>query len=130
VALLWNASGADPRHPTASLRLDAIPLPGGDAMGGKLLRMAGERLSRTSHRQRVDWIPTGGWIPPERWPPAYAVPDTVTITPRAPLRPGRYRVTIGVNRIPEMPNARLRDYLYNEDLFSGVAIDTITVTAR
>jgi hypothetical protein len=43
------------------------------------------------------------------------------------LAPGRYRVTVQLNRLPFMPNHTLGDYLNNRDLYSGPVVDTVEV---
>ena len=132
VALLWTAAGS----PTslqplrATLRLDALDAPARGSPVSKLLRKADEALHGRSTRARLDWIPTGNRLPPDHWRAGEAVADTVTLRLSPRLAPGRYALTVAVNRLAHMPNHRLRDYLNDDDLFSGPPLDTLTVRAR
>ncbi len=115
------------RNFTASVRLDRVDLPGGEARGGKIARKLTEALRRESYRTRVDWTPAAGILPPERWPPEKVLGDTLRVVPPCGLAPGTYTVSVALNRFPHMPNLGVRDYLDNRDLYSGVVVDTLRV---
>ncbi len=132
VRLTWTPTraGLPPEPLRASLRLDALDAPGRGRPAEKLLRKLAAAATGTRYRARTDWIPSGGRLAFDRWTPGRAITDTVRIRPPCALAPGRYAVTVTVNRIPHMPNYRLRDYLSNRDLYAGPAVDTVTVVPR
>ncbi len=132
IALLWTVAGppTGSRPVSATLRLDALDAPGRGSAVSKLIRKIDEKITGRSFRDRLDWIPTGNRLPPDRWTAGRAVADTVAIRPSCRLEPGRYTLRVTVNRLPHMPNYRLKDYLSDDDLYSGPAVDTLVVRAR
>ncbi len=132
MVFLWASTEDDP-PPEAihgALRLDALNAPGRGLPAEKLIRKLVATLRGERYRYRMDWVPGGGRLAPDHWPRGRVLADTVEVHPPCALAPGEYAVTVTLNRLPNMPNTRLRDYLSNHDLYSGPAVDTVWVARR
>jgi hypothetical protein len=132
MAFVWASTRDDlpPQAVHAALRLDALNAPGRGLPAEKMLRKIAAKLRGERYRYRTDWIPGGGRLAPDHWPRGRALADTVRVRPPCALAPGPYAVTVTVNRLPNMPNLRLRDYWSDADLYSGPAVDTVQVVRR
>jgi hypothetical protein len=94
---------------------------------GKIHRKLRERLSGVRYRLRDGHVPLGGVLGPDLWRPGEIVEDRHRFVVPADAAPGRYTLRIKMLRMPHYPNLSLRDYLRDDDLFSGPVSGTVDV---
>ena len=94
---------------------------------GKPYRKLLERLRMERYRFRRDFQPLGGIYPPDTWTPLSLMSDTVRVGVPADIAPGRYAVSVRLERRTHYPNYRLSDMLRDDDSFSGETLSWIVV---
>ena len=70
-----------------------------------------------------------GFFDPDLWPEGCYVADETAIRIPADAAPGAYTVTAILLTRSTMPNVRLRDLLYDDDIYRGVEIGGVTITS-
>jgi hypothetical protein len=94
---------------------------------GKWYRKAVEKLRRMRYRFSVSRLPLSGDYPPDLWPVLHAVRDTFTVAIPSDTAPGIYTIAVQLSEQTHYPNYSVRDILSDEDLYSGVAVGTVTI---
>jgi hypothetical protein len=130
----WSVAGAE--APAAGsylvyVRLDAEP-PRGPleaAAWGKPYRKLQERLAGVKWRLRETHVPLGGMFGPDEWRPGEIVEDRYRFPVVSNAAPGDYEVRVRMVRSPHYPNLHLRDYLRDDDLWSGPVVAHVTIEA-
>ncbi len=131
VDLYWSVrERPEPADRVVSVRLDAIdvPRPPLDRPGSKIVRKIGERLRGRRLRARDDHMIAWGIFGPAAWEPGTVVRDAARVRVPSDLAPGIYVVEARLIRRANRPNHRLRDFLYDDDRYRGVPVDTVRVT--
>lgn len=103
----------------------ALPFDGGPFP--KLMRKIVERWKGERYRFRADHMIEGGLFAPDAWRMGDLVEDAVRIGVPGDIAPGRYRVEAKMLRVANQPNHRLRDYFFDDDTYTGVAIGEVTI---
>ena len=67
---------------------------------------------------------------PDLWTPGLVVEDSSALALPANLAPGGYVVRVRMIREPHYPNTSLRDYLHDDDAFSGPVVGRVTIEGR
>lgn len=118
----WRAT--DPLPPgsySVAIRLDR-PLPDGMRPPGwmsKPFRKVLERLRGERFRLGFHHLPTGGIYGVDRWGPREVIRDSFAVAIPRDADPGHYVVRVGMVKKAHFVNLHLRDYLDDDDLFSG-----------
>ena len=105
----------------------------GDVAGypmDKHVRRMRERRSGRQLRFRVDHRPFGGLLAADRWPAAVMFYESFPVKLPATLEPGLYTVDISIARETRLPNFELRDFVFNQDQYSGTRCMKIEVTRQ
>ncbi|NNF08377.1 MAG: hypothetical protein HKN21_16570 [Candidatus Eisenbacteria bacterium] len=123
--LVRTAPDLDPRGLVVSVRANELDTK--KPSGGKIGRKVWERRNNFLVRFRGDDTPGVGIQPPDHWELERAMPHRALIPVPKTTKPGRYEIAVAINRIPQMPNYRLQDYLSEDDLYQGVVVDTVLV---
>ena len=128
--LLWSSEGEYPfrnyvitvrfDHKNPELPLDGRPFP-------KILRKIKEARTGSLYRYRLDHKIQHGFLNPDTWPADLYVLDETTIRLPANLVPGEYTVFVKLHSTVYAPTYRLRDMLYDDDIYQGVEIGTISI---
>ncbi len=92
----------------------------------KIYRRALEFITGERFRWRHSHLPAGGVFPPLMWSEATVV-DKAGIRIPGWMKPGEYEVTVSIGREPVYPTFGLRDFLRDDDRYSGVKVGTIEV---
>ena len=117
---------------TVAVRFDR-PLPGDmrpPAAVAKPVRKLIERMRGERYRFREDHLPVGGAYGVDQWRPDQVVRDSFSLTVPRDVAEGRYVVRIRMLRQPHYHNVHLRDYFYDDDLYSGLAVGAIDIRRR
>jgi hypothetical protein len=93
----------------------------------KLARKLKERMEGERYRFRDDHKIVDGFFNPDVWPPFVNIVDRTTITIPRNVAEGRYTVRAKLITSTTSPNYRLRDYLFDDDVYHGVEIGQINV---
>ncbi len=88
-------------------------------------KRAGER-----YRFRADHLPASGTYGLDLWRPGEVVGDTARVVVPADVAPGEYEVQVRILRQPHYPNYHLRDFLMDQDYYTGVPVGTLRVLPR
>jgi hypothetical protein len=107
-------------------RLD-LRLPLGGRPFPKVSRKLKEWLAGVRYRFREDHQIVDGFYPPDTWPPGVLVVDRTTVQVPDDVAAGRYEVRAKMMTRTTSPNHRLRDFLYDDDVYHGVSIGEITI---
>ena len=97
--------------------------------GEKYIRRFKERLGGGSLRFRVDHPLFGGMYAPDIWPIGGQVVDELTVELPRHLRTGTYSVRLKLAERTLIPNNGIRDFLFDEDGFSGKVCGSLEVTS-
>ncbi|MBI4720865.1 MAG: hypothetical protein HY770_06520 [Chitinivibrionia bacterium] len=130
VSFVWSKSRAyELRNYVVLVRFDhadpKLPLAGKPFP--KLIRKATEAATGRRYRFRADHKILNGMFSPEVWPDGALVFDSaVALVPPA-MAPGRYTVSVKLIDVPVIQNIRLRDLLYDDDMYQGVAVADIEI---
>lgn len=92
----------------------------------KVYRRALEFVTGERFRWRQSHLPAEGVFPPLMWGEATIV-DKAGIRIPGWMKPGEYEVTVSIGREPVYPTFRLRDFLRDDDRYSGVTVGTVEV---
>jgi hypothetical protein len=117
---------------SVAVRFDR-PLPGTfrpPAPIGKPARKVIERLNGERYRFREDHIPVGGAYGVDLWTPDQAVRDSFTVVVPPDVADGAYRVGIRMLVQPHYANYRLRDWFFDDDIYSGLDVGAFRVARR
>jgi hypothetical protein len=128
--LFWSRSDVvSPGTYVVTVRLDrkVLPLPFDGKPFPKVTRKLVERWHGERYRFREDHMMVGGLFGPDAWARGEIVEDGVRVRVPGDIAPGRYRVRAKMLRVANQPNHRLRDFLYDDDAYSGVEIGEVTV---
>jgi hypothetical protein len=133
VDVYWSREA--PAHPgnyVVSLRFDQVglDLPLGGRPFPKLARKLEEKIDGCLYRYRADHIVQRGFFGPDRWPAGAVVADPATVRLPTTLAPGAYTVQARMRSVAALPNTNLRSYFFDDDMYAGVEIGRIEVTAR
>lgn len=85
----------------------------------KLYRKVVERLEGRRYRLRQTHVPLGGMYGPDLWRPGEVIEDHFRFPITADAALGRYEVRVKMMRMPHYPNTRLKDYVSDDDQWSG-----------
>jgi hypothetical protein len=85
------------------------------------------RLRGESYRFRADHLPVGGAYGVDLWRPEEVVRDSFTLTVPPEAAHGTYVVRARMVTHAHYPNYRLRDFFFEDDYLSGLAVDTLVV---
>jgi len=96
----------------------------------KHVRRLRERRSGHKLRFRFDHRPFGGLLAADRWPAAVMFYESFPVKLSSTLEPGRYTVDISIARETRLPNFELRDFVFNQDHYSGTRCMQIEVTRQ
>ena len=112
-----------------ALRFDhtSVELPFGGKPFPKLARKVKERLSGEFYRFRADHRILGGLLSPDVWPVGKLVLDRSTVQIPAGMAPGEYTVSAKLLGLPPKPNYRVRDFLYDDDIYQGVPVGRVVL---
>ena len=99
----------------------------GDKTFSKLARKIKERTAGERYRFRADHKILNGFFDPDLWPEGFYVADETSVAVPADAAEGNYTVRAILLTRPTMPNVRLRDLLYDDDVYHGVEIGEITI---
>jgi hypothetical protein len=102
------------------LPFDGKPFP-------KPMRKLVERWKGERYRFRADHMIQGGLFAPDAWRMGDLVEDDVRVAVPSDVGPGRYRVQAKMLRVANQPNHQLRDYFFDDDIYSGVEIGEVTI---
>ncbi len=133
VETFWSLASGSTVAPGSYLvffRLDARAMPRGplySAAYDKLYRKVLERWTGTRFRVRTTHRPLDGVYAPDQWQPGEVVADRYTVELPANLASGPYDVRVRLVRVPHYQNTSLRDYLHDDDAFSGPVVGQLTV---
>ena len=135
VATRWSLADGPvaPGSYSVIVRLDADSLPQppfGAAAFDKPWRKALERATGRRWRLREAHRPLGGVFAPDLWTPGLVVRDSTALALPANLVPGTYDVRVRMIREPHYPNTSVRDYLHDDDSFSGPVVGRVTIAER
>jgi hypothetical protein len=135
IATRWSLADGkvEPGSYTVIVRLDADSLPQppfGGAAFDKPWRKALERATGQRWRVRAAHRPLSGVFAPDLWTPGLVVEDSSALALPANLVPGGYVVRVRMIREPHYPNTSLRDYLHDDDAFSGPVVGRVTIEGR
>ena len=133
ITVYWTREGElDLEMRLVSLRFDRaeVSLPLGGRPFPKITRKLVERTRGELYRFRADHKITDGFFDPDVWPAGYYVVDETTVHIPEDAAPGRYTVRAILLTQLSGPNIRLRDLLFDDDLYQGVPIGEILVTPR
>jgi hypothetical protein len=92
----------------------------------KIYRKALELITGRRYRWRQSHLPASGVFPPPLWHDSVVV-DRAALPIPGWMRPGAYQVSVSIGREPVYPTYTLRDFLRDEDRYSGVVVGTIEV---
>ena len=95
--------------------------------GEKYIRRFKERLGGGSLRFRVDHPVFGGMYAPDIWPIGGQVVEELTVELPRHLRTGTYSVRLKLVERTLIPNNGIRDFLFDEDGFSGTVCGSLEV---
>jgi hypothetical protein len=95
--------------------------------GEKYVRRYRARRSGIFKRFRVDHRPFQGIYAPDIWPIGNEVAEAIPIDLPINLQPGHYTVQLKLIEDSLVPNQSYRDFLYNEDGYSGAICATMDV---
>jgi len=127
----WRATHPmAPGSYTVAVRFDH-PFPGRfrpPPVLAKPVRKIIERIDHQRYRFREDHLPAGGDYGVDLWTPDQVVRDSFTVTVPADVADGPYRVEIRMLVGPHYPNYRVSDYLFDQDIYSGIHVGPFTVT--
>jgi hypothetical protein len=96
----------------------------------KQVRRLRERRGGYRLRHRVDHRPFGGLFPTDQWPAAVLFYETFSVKLPPTMETGPYVVEISIGRESLLPNFELRDFVYNQDHYSGMECLTFEVTRQ
>jgi hypothetical protein len=128
----WSRTGSEAAAPgsyTVFVRLDGAEPRGllyADAWQ-KPYRKLVERLSGRRWRARTSYRPLQGVFGPDQWRRFEVVEDASTFVLPRDLSPGDYELRVRMVRLPHYPNTRLRDYLRDDDFFSGPIVGQVRI---
>jgi hypothetical protein len=128
--LYWSRPEAVPPGTyVVTVRLDrkVLPLPFDGKPFPKVTRKLLEIWRNERYRFREDHMMVGGLFGPDAWSPDEIVEDDVRVRVPVDVAPGRYRVSAKMLRVAHQPNHRVRDFLYDDDTYSGVEIGEVTI---
>ena len=133
VATSWSlADGAvAPGSYTVIVRLDAqsMPKPPFDVSAfDKPWRKGMEKATGTRWRLRESHRVVSGVFAPDEWKPRLVVLDSTAFAVPGNMAPGNYDVRVRMIREPHYPNTTLRDYLHDDDAFSGPVVGHVRVS--
>jgi hypothetical protein len=94
----------------------------------KLYRYGLQKLRGVRYRFRFDHNPVGSLYPPYRWTPGEVIVDEYPVRVPLDVAPGTYDVKIRMRAMPFSPNYHLRDFLRDDDVYSGVRVASIQIT--
>lgn len=110
------------------IRFDHIELSSGRCYPGeKYVRRYEARRSGVFKRFRIDHRPFQGMYAPDIWPTGAVTAEEIPIDLPAFLKPGRYDIQLKLIEDSLVPNQSYRDFLYNEDGFSGAVCASLEV---
>lgn len=103
-----------------------LELPFGGKPFPKVARKVKERVDGERYRFRHDHQIMDGFLSPDTWPPGVFVIDRTLVRIPAYAAAGRYEVRAKLITGSTGPNYRLRDFLYDDDIYQGAVIGEIT----
>jgi hypothetical protein len=103
-----------------------VELPFGGKPFPKIARKLKERVNGERYRFRHDHQIMDGFVSPDTWPPGVFVVDRTVVRIPAYAAAGRYEVRARLITGSTAPNYRIRDFLYDDDIYQGVVIGEIT----
>lgn len=130
VHLVWSASGHySLRNYVVSIRFDHVDpdLPLGGRPFPKLLRKIKEKMIGGRFRFREQHKVRNGFLSPDTWSSGDLVVDGTRIAVPRDLIPGRYTVSVKLFEEIHQPNTGIRDYLYDNDVYQGIAVSEIVI---
>ncbi|MCZ6766643.1 MAG: hypothetical protein O7D32_06895, partial [bacterium] len=101
------------------------------ALGGKpfpkVARKLKERLTGERYRFRADHKIRNGFLSPDTWSPGHLMLDETVVSIPSGLAAGEYGVYMTILEVPNHPNYRFSDFLFDKDSLQGIRIGKITV---
>jgi hypothetical protein len=97
------------------------------ALVSKPVRKVIEKWRGEMYRLRADHAPVGGVYGVDAWLPTEVVLDSFALVIPPNAAPGEYDVRISMVRQPEFHNHEIRDYLNDDDMYSGLKRGSIRV---
>jgi hypothetical protein len=94
----------------------------------KVYRYGLQKLRGVRYRFRSDHNPVGSVYPPYRWTPGEVIVDEYPVRVPQDVAPGTYEIKIRMRAMPFSPNYYLRDFLCDDDVYSGVTAASIQIT--
>jgi hypothetical protein len=92
----------------------------------KIYRKTLELMTGRRYRWRQSHLPAAGLFPPPLWRDSVIV-DRAAVSIPGWMRPGVYRVSVSIGREPVYPTFTVRDFIRDDDRYSGVVVGTIEV---
>ncbi|NIM20014.1 MAG: hypothetical protein GTO51_07155 [Candidatus Latescibacteria bacterium] len=130
ISLLWRGDRDYPfRNYVVSIRFDHEEpgLPFGGKPFPKIVRKAKEALSSMRLRFRQGHKIQNGFLNPDAWPDGMLVLDEASIRVPGDITPGSYTVSVKLHALAAKPNYYLRDIFFDDDIYQGVAIGSVTI---
>jgi hypothetical protein len=128
--LYWSCGTSPPPGTyVVTVRFDRkqIELPFAGRPFPKITRKLVEKAKRERYRFREDHMILGGLFGPDAWSSTDIVEDGVRVRVPTDMAPGRYRVEAKMRKVANQPNQWMRDYFFDDDSYSGVAIGEVTI---
>ncbi|MEJ2722324.1 MAG: hypothetical protein P8181_14485, partial [bacterium] len=128
--LVWRGEGPYPfANYVVVTRFDntnpGLPLGGRpfDKLARKFKEMLVGRLYRFTSFHKI----RSGFLSPDTWRPGDLVLDEFGVSVPLEVEPGRYRVSVKLMTIPHQSTYWVRDLLFDNDIYEGIPVTTITV---
>ena len=86
-----------------------------------------EKAMGTRWRLRESHRVLSGVFAPDEWTPHLVVLDSTAFVVPRNMASGAYDVRVKMIREPHYPNTTLKDYLHDDDAFSGPVVGHVTV---
>ena len=82
------------------------------------------------HRWRIDHAPFEGRWPAARWPVGREVHERLSVAVPGAVRDAEYTIRLRLQHKPLIPNFALRDFLFNEDSYTGTPCGRLRVSSQ
>ena len=128
--LAWSGRDKYPfRNYVVAIRFDHIDpgLPLGGKPFPKIARKIKEKITGRSYRFSEYHKIRSGFLSPDSWPGGKLVLDETSVRVPPAAAPGEYRVTVKLLTLQHQATYRLKDFVSDEDVYSGIPIARVTI---
>jgi hypothetical protein len=130
VEVIWSGTGDYRlRNYNVSIRFDhrRPDVPFGGAPFPKIMRKLKEQLIGARYRFREQHKIRNGFLSPDTWAPGELIIDATNVAVPTDLVPGRYAISVKLFEEIHQPNLRVRDFLYDDDMYQGIQVSEIVI---